>query len=68
MGLLQKEFYGLKESIILFKKYIERIERIMKFKILKDNKLEVDIQDNVLAKYDIYWKFNLHFSSLKRKN
>ena len=34
----------------------------MKFKILKDNKLEVDIQDKVFSKYDIYWKFNLHFA------
>ena len=45
-----------------FQKYIKRVERIIKFKILKDNKLELDIQDDVFSKYDIYWKFNLHFA------
>ena len=61
-GVTSKGILWVKGVYYPFQKYIERIERIMKFKILKDNKLEVDIQDNVLAKYDIYWKFNLHFS------
>ena len=61
-GVTSKGILWVKGVYYPFQKYIERIERIMKFKILKDNKLEVDIQDNVLAKYDIYWKFNLHFA------
>ena len=61
-GVTSKGILWVKGVYYPFQKYIERIERIMKFKILKDNKLEVNIKDNVLAKYDIYWKFNLHFA------
>ncbi|MBO6971868.1 MAG: heparinase II/III family protein [Prochlorococcus marinus CUG1431] len=45
-----------------FQKYIKDIERKMQFKVLKDNSLEVIIQDNVFAIYNIFWKFNLHFA------
>ena len=61
-GITSKEILWVKGVYYPFQKYIERVERIMKFKILKDNKLEVVIQDIVFAKYDIYWKFNLHFA------
>ena len=61
-GVTSNEILWVKGIYFPFQKYIESIERIMKFKILKDNKLEVNIQDNVFSKYDIYWKFNLHFA------